>query len=75
MGEMVSGEVVSGAGGEEGLVPAAGGVVDVDCRGGGFDGGEAVVVVDGVEQLDVQDRAHAGDHLAGEAYGSAAARL
>jgi len=35
-----------GAGGvvEQGLVPARGGVVDVDGGGGGLDGGEAVVV-------------------------------
>ena len=46
--------------------------MDVDGRGGGLDGGEAVVVVGGVEQLDVQDRAHAGHGLAGEAHGAAA---
>jgi hypothetical protein len=45
----VAGGVDEGAGGprrvvEEGLVPAAGGVVDVDGGGGGLDGGEAVVV-------------------------------
>ena len=45
--------------------------MDVDGRGGGLDGGEAVVVVDGVEQLEVQDRAHAGYHLAGEAHAAA----
>ena len=41
-------EGAGGAGGvvEEGLVPLGGGVVDVDGRGGGLDGGEAVVVVD-----------------------------
>ena len=44
-------------------------------RGGGLDGGEAVVVVDGVEQLDVQDRAHAGRHLAGEADAAAVGRV
>ena len=52
--ELVGGEVAvaggvdqraGGAGGvvEEGLVPLRRGVVDVDGRGGGLDGGEAVV--------------------------------
>ena len=47
-------------------------VVDVDGGGGGLDGAHAVVVVDGVEQLDVQDRAHAGHRLAGKAHALAA---
>ena len=42
--------------------------MDVDRRGGGLDGGQAVVVVDGVEQLDVQDAGDAGHGLAGEAH-------
>ena len=41
--------------------------MDVDGAGGGLDGGEAVVVVERVEQLQVQDAAHAGHGLAGEA--------
>jgi hypothetical protein len=40
--------------------------VDVDGGGGGLDGGEAVVVVEGVEELQVQDRAHAGHRLAAQ---------
>jgi hypothetical protein len=44
--------------------------VDVDRRGGGLDGREAVVVVGGVEQLDVQDRAYARGGLAREAHTS-----
>ena len=48
--------VDQGAGGtgrvvEEGLVPAGRRVVDVDGGGGGLDGGEAVVVVGGVDSL------------------------
>ncbi len=45
--------------------------MDVDRRGGGLDGGEAVVVAQGVEQLDVQHAAHAGHRLAGDADGAA----
>ena len=45
---------------EQRLVPARGGVVDVDGGGGGLDGAQAVVVVGGMEQLHVQDAAHAG---------------
>ena len=75
-GELVGGEVAAagvdqragGAGGvvEQRLVPARGCVVDVDCRGGGLDGREAVVVVGGVEQLEMQHAGDAGDGLAGE---------
>ena len=57
---MLGGEVAVAGGVDEGtrgprtvvqerLVPAGGGVVDVDGGGCGFDGGEAVVVVEGVE--------------------------
>jgi hypothetical protein len=72
--------VDEGAGGtrrvvEQRLVPPGRRVVDVDRRGGGLDGGEAVVVVDRVEELDVQDRAHARHHLAGEAHAAAGGRV
>ena len=68
----VAGGVDQRAGGTRGvveqrLVPARGGVVDVDGDGGGLDGREAVVVVERVEQFHVQDAAHAGRGLAGEA--------
>ena len=45
---------------EQRLVPGAGRVVDVDRLGRRLDRAHAVVVVDGMEQAHVQDRAHAG---------------
>ena len=47
------------------------GVVQADGRGGGFERREAVVVVRGVEQLQVQDGADALDHVSGDAHGAA----
>ncbi len=65
----IAGGVDEGAGGtggvvEKGFVPAAGSVVDVDGRGGGFDRGETIVVVERVEEFLVQ-------HASNTAHGSA----
>jgi hypothetical protein len=42
--------------------------VDVDGGGRRLDGGEAVVVVERVKELEVQDGAHAGHRLAAQAH-------
>jgi len=49
--------------------------VGVDGGCGGLDRRQSVVVVDGVEELDVQDRTHAGRYFAGEAHGAAVGRV
>ena len=40
--------------------------MDVDCGGSGFDGGEAVMVVQWVEQAHVEDGADIGEDVVGE---------
>ena len=57
------------------MFQARGGVVQVDGAGGGFDGGEAVVVVEGMELFQVQDAGHAGDGVARDARGAAVERV
>ena len=53
---------------EQRLVPARRGVVGVDGGGRGLDRAHAVVVVDGMEEAHVQDRADAGHGLGSEAH-------
>ena len=43
---------------EESLVPFGGLIVNVDCGGGGFDGGETVMFVEWVEKAEVKNGAH-----------------
>ena len=49
--------------------------MQVDGAGGGLDGGEAVVVVEGMELLEMQDAGHAGDGVALDARGAAVERV
>jgi len=41
---------------EQGFVPPTGGVVDIDGYGGGLERAETIMVIEGVERLDVEDR-------------------